>query len=243
MKNIIEFIEQIDGPKMTSLERAHAILWWATRCDSITEMLASEICKIIEDAGHPKQNVSRLYGQLSTSVSVCKGIQKNTWRLRLQAKKKLDSIYETIIDLPPKIKLTDSILPRALFENTRTYLEKIIFQINGSYDSGFYDCCAVMCRRALETLIIEVYESAGKPNEIKGVDGNFFMFADLLRVLEKDTTFHLSRNCKQGLADFKKLGDLSAHNRRFNARKEDIDRIRDGIRIAGEELLHLAKFS
>jgi hypothetical protein len=31
-----------------------------------------------------------------------------------------------------------------------------------------------------------------------------------------------------------------AHNRRFNAHKEDIDRVRDGLRVAVEELVHLA---
>ena len=36
-----------------------------------------------------------------------------------------------------------------------------------------------------------------------------------------------------------KLGDLSAHNRRFCAREDDIQRIRDSIRVAAEDLLHI----
>jgi hypothetical protein len=100
-----------------------------------------------------------------------------------------------------------------------------------------------MCRRLLEILLIEVYEASGRPEAIKGKDSNFFMLADLLNVFENDKSFHLSRNGQQGLRDFKKLGDLAAHNRRFNARKEDIDRVRDGIRVASEELLHLAKLA
>ena len=47
----------------------------------------------------------------------------------------------------------------------------------------------------------------------------------------------------KGLRDFKNLGDLSAHNRRFNARKEDIDRVRDGLRVIVEELVHLANLT
>jgi hypothetical protein len=90
-------------------------------------------------------------------------------------------------------------------------------------------------------LLIEVYEGCGRPDDIKAGDGNFHMFASLLRIFEADSAFQLSRNAKQGLQDFKKLGDLSAHNRRFNARMEDIDRVRDGIRVAAEELLHIAK--
>jgi hypothetical protein len=121
-------------------------------------------------------------------------------------------------------------------------LEKVALQLNASYDAQLYDCSAVMCRRILETLLIEVYEHAGRASEIKAPDGNFLMLNGLATYFEKDQKFHPSRNGLQGLRDFKKLGDLSAHNRRFNARKDDIDRIRDGLRVAVEELAHLAGF-
>jgi len=67
------------------------------------------------------------------------------------------------------------------------------------------------------------------------------MFAALLAKLEKDRAFNLGRNSLQGLRDFKVLGDSSAHNRRFNARIDDIDRIRAGLRVATEELLNLSR--
>ena len=49
-----------------------------------------------------------------------------------------------------------------------------------------------------------------------------------------------AEHTKNGLNAFKKLGDLSAHNRRFNADADDIKRVRDDLRVAAEELLHLA---
>jgi hypothetical protein len=42
-----------------------------------------------------------------------------------------------------------------------------------SYDATLWDCTAVMCRRLLETSIIEVYEKLGRAPEFKGRDGNF----------------------------------------------------------------------
>jgi len=63
-------------------------------------------------------------------------------------------------------KLSDSVLPRELFDGTRGYIEKVVSQINGSYDHGWYDCCAVMCRRLAETLIIEGYEEQGRSDEM-----------------------------------------------------------------------------
>jgi hypothetical protein len=100
-----------------------------------------------------------------------------------------------------------------------------------------------MCRRLLETLIIEVYEHCGRASEIKGTDGHFLMLNGLATFFESDKAFNMSRNGLKGLRDFKNLGDLSAHNRRFNARKEDIDRVRDGLRVAVEEFVHLAKLA
>ena len=97
-----------------------------------------------------------------------------------------------------------------------------------------------MCRRLLETLIIETYERSGRATDIKGSDDQFMMLNGLITFIEADSSIHLGRNAAKGLKDFKQLGDLSAHNRRFNARRNDIDRVRDGLRVASEELLHLA---
>jgi len=144
------------------------------------------------------------------------------------------------LDARRVVKPSDSILPRELFSNTRGYLEKVASQINGSYDHGFYDCCAVMCRRLGETLIIEVYESQGRADEIKGADNNFLMLNGLLGLLNSDKDIHLGRNARRGLEGLKELGDKSAHNRRFNARQPDIDAVKSDLRTAAEELLHLA---
>ena len=138
---------------------------------------------------------------------------------------------------------SDSVLPRELFTGARGYIEKVVAQINGSYDHSFYDCCAVMCRRLGETLIIEVYEALGRAKEIKGTDNNFLMLNGLLGVLNNDAMIHLGRNAKRGLEGLKELGDKSAHNRRFNARQSDIDSNRPDLRTAVEELLHLAKLA
>lgn len=134
----------------------------------------------------------------------------------------------------------NGILDPDLFSKTRGYIVKVVAQINLSYDYGLYDCCAVMCRRLLETLIIEVYEYKEIQIEIKDSDNNYLMFSGLLTKIENQTYFHIARNALKGLKDFKTLGDLSAHNRRFNARKTDITPILEGLRIAAEELLHLA---
>ena len=68
-------------------------------------------------------------------------------------------------------------LPCDLFASTRGSIERVVEQINRSYDVELWDCTAVMCRRLLETLIIETYEKAGRAADIKDKDGQFAMFS------------------------------------------------------------------
>jgi hypothetical protein len=190
-------------------------------------------------AGYPHQNVSRLTRKLEADSRTAKATGGG-FRIRISARSALDTAYTKYVGPRPAPE-TDAVLPNNMFKGTRGYLERVIYQLNASYSFALYDCCAVMCRRLFETLIIEVYETAGRTDELKGGDGNFKMFSGLLSHLEGDRTFNVGRNAMRGLKAFKSLGDLSAHNRRFNAGQDDIDRVRDDLRVAAEELLHLAK--
>lgn len=236
---IDEFFRRIDSDSLGALDRAHAILWWAGRRDPTAGLTARKICDVVERHGHPKQNASRLHTKLSSDRGTSKA-RDSAWRLHPRKRNELNDTYSDIVGVPAKPTPSDSVIPRELFQNTRGYLERVVDQLNISYDLGLFDCCAVMCRRVLETLLIETYEAASRASEIKGSDGHFRMFQGLLSHFENDAAFHPSRNALKGLRDFKRLGDLSAHNRRFNARKPDIDRIQDGIRVASEELLNLS---
>ena len=233
-----DFLRRIENPGLDTLDRAVALLWWAGRDDPTSGMTPKAICNELELAGHPKQNVSRLASLLKADRRTSKA-GKDGWRLHLRARQELDTLYAFALRPRPPAP-SDSILPRQLFAGTRGYIERVVEQINKSYDAELWDCCAVMCRRLIETLIIETYEKAGRANEIKGSDGNFMMLNGLVTSLDQDTTIHLGRSAARGLKDFKQLGDLSAHNRRFNAHRNDIDRIRDGLRVATQEFLHLA---
>ena len=97
-----------------------------------------------------------------------------------------------------------------------------------------------MCRRLIETLIIEVYIFQNREAEIKDDDNNFLMLSDLIQKIQTGNTFHLSRNVNTGLNSIKRLGDLSAHNRRFNAHSSHIEQIRTDIGLISTELLQIS---
>ena len=135
------------------------------------------------------------------------------------------------------------IFPMEIVQKTRGYIEKVAYQANECYKYGLYDACAVMVRRLIETLIIECYEHHEIDSKIKNANGDFFALKDLISKFLSETKWNVSRSKNlEKIADIKVVGDLSAHNRRYNARDYDINNLKADIRIAVEELVCIAGF-
>ena len=135
---------------------------------------------------------------------------------------------------------TQVVIPRAIVRGTRGYLEKVANQVNGTYENGWYDACAVMLRRLIETLIIEAFEKYGFANKIKNAQGDFVYLRDLISACLGEAAWNLSRNCKQALPRLKDIGDKSAHSRRYLAQRGDVDPLLSDIRVVVQELVFLA---
>ena len=123
---------------------------------------------------------------------------------------------------------------------TRGYIEKVCVQLNGSYHYGFYDAASVMLRRLAETLIIECYEHLKRESEIKNAQGYYYMLGDLVDTILGQNGLNVGRETRAALINIKKLGDRSAHNRRFNAVKPDLEGLKDGTRVASDDLINIA---
>ena len=136
---------------------------------------------------------------------------------------------------------SEMVLPHSFVKGTRGYIERIAYQVNGCYEYGWYDACAVMMRRMMETLIIEVFERHNISARIKNSSGDFFYLSDLISATVSQTSWNLGRNAKQALPRMKALGDQSAHSRRFVAHREDVDKMQADFRVVVQELLFLAK--
>ena len=135
---------------------------------------------------------------------------------------------------------SQGVLPHAVVSGTRGYIERVVFQINGCYEKGWFDGCAVMMRRLLETLIIECFETAGAAGKVKNSQGDFLMLSDLIGEMLSETSWNLGRTTRRALPKLKDVGDRSAHSRRYNAHREDIERIATDFRVVCQELIYLA---
>lgn len=139
-----------------------------------------------------------------------------------------------------KIPLSQQVISYSLVRGTRSYIEKIVYQINGSYENGWYDCCSVMIRRLIETLIIETFENHKIANNIKNSSGDFRFLGDLINATLSEKSWNLGRNSKQSLRKLKNVGDQSAHSRRFIAQRHDIDNLIPDLRNVVQELVLLS---
>ena len=234
----VSLLRNMNDSSFSHVDRAVAALWLSGIKDRSASMSPGEIAELIHQAGYPRQNVSRLEKNLSKDKRTIK-VKPNKFKIHASHHDNLSAELSALTSLK-EVPASNGILNLDLFANSRKYIQRVVIQINGSYEAGLYDCCAVMCRRLLETLIIEAFEAKGLEDKLKGKDGNYLMFSGLLSVIENGTSISLGRSAISGLKEFKKIGDLSAHNRRFNARNNDITDHKNSIRIASEELLHIA---
>lgn len=134
----------------------------------------------------------------------------------------------------------EPVIYMAMVRGTRGYIVKVADQINGTYSKGWYDACAVMLRRLLETLIIECFEAHKINDRIKDAGGNYWFLRDLVDAALNEPSWTLGRNVRSILPKLKDIGDKSAHSRRYNAHREDIDKLAKDIREAVQELIALA---
>lgn len=136
--------------------------------------------------------------------------------------------------------VTHQIVPPAVVRGTRGYIEKITNQVNGAYERGWYDGCAVMMRRLLETLIIEAFEYYKLQSKITGSSGEYFYLGDLISAALAESSWTLTRNTKSALPKLKDVGDKSAHSRRFIAHRQDIESLASSFRGVIQEFVYLA---
>jgi hypothetical protein len=118
------------------------------------------------------------------------------------------------------------------------YIVRLVPQINGSYEHEWYEAAAMMLRRVMETLIIELYSRRGWARDVQDADTNeFFALKALIDKLTGDARLNMQRRTIEGLKKVKELGDAAAHDFRIRIRKSDLDRIQSAVRLTCERLV------
>jgi hypothetical protein len=143
---------------------------------------------------------------------------------------------------PPASPPIVDLIPPESVKGSRDYIEKIVHEVNSCYRYACYNATGALIRRLIETMIIEIYETHGRAQEIQDKDGNFLRLEQLIGKLSSGSFANISRNTKQLLKDAKVLGDTAVHNRKVLLIKDDIDSEKTNLRVAITELFKNAKY-
>jgi hypothetical protein len=238
MKNRSQFAKGLATLDLTHTERAIAFLWYYRSSQDFDERSASQLATDLQEERFPKPNITRLKQDLQKSKYTVKGKRQGTFQLDIRRIPELDGIYNPI-SKAKKYEAKDTIIPADWVANKRKYLEDIVNQINGSYEVGFFDACAAMMRRLMESLIIEVYIKQNRQQFIQE-NGVFVMLEKLIARIRSDQSVIISRNTPKTMTDIKQLGDTAAHDRVYITQEQDISDLKARYRKLIQELLNLS---
>ncbi|MEQ9009252.1 MAG: hypothetical protein RLP12_15320, partial [Ekhidna sp.] len=193
------------------MDRAIALLWFYRQTAQFDERSASELAVDLEEEGFAKPHVSRLKNSLKRSRFTILSRNGKAHRINIANIAELDRKYGQLMNLTV-LEPSNSILPLEWAIGKRQYLEKIFRQINGAYDVGYYDACAVLMRRMIESLIIEIYIVAGRRSDIQA-GSSFLQLDGLISKITNDNQITLARATPKTMREIKDICDTAAHNR------------------------------
>jgi len=231
--NFDKYLIRNDLVNKSQIEKAVLIGFYLETVNNKSHFSISEILDVFSKSNFSMPNKSRLRINMSKDPRF---VNKGKDLFAINRKDLLKLKEEIILEDNETIESSSEFIDESLFNDTRGYLIKIIKQINNCYNNNAYDACAVMVRRLLEILLIKSYQKLDIDNEIKN-KGRYLMLENIVSNAVENTTLNLSRD-KQRLNNIRNVGNFSAHKIEYNARKCDLDKIQEPVRVLTEELLY-----
>ncbi len=221
--------------ELSHTDRAVAFLYYYRETQEFEERSAPDLAGDLHDEGFPKPNVTRLREGLSRSQFTTRGSQSELYQLDVRRIGELEVLYGQLLERR-KVSVSKNLIPPEWVAGTRQYLEQMVYQINAAYEYGMYDASAVLLRRMMESLIIEIYIHEKRHHDIQ-VGGVFLMLDKLISHITTDKGISLSRNTPKTMREIKQLGDIAAHDRTYITPQVDIDDLKARYRRLIQELL------
>jgi hypothetical protein len=224
---------------MTAADQALCIVWWHDQREPGIAMSATSLAAVLKRhaLGNPNPTALKAgIAKLRMTVRV-----DGQFKIKAGARETLRAKLSAVLKgEPPLIEQEAGYLPSHVWKGTRGYIESVCEELNGCFQFGFFNGASVLLRRLVETLLIEVYEHLRRDAEVRNTDGNYWMLGDLVAHATGSNGLSIGREAKKALVAVKELGDRAAHNRRFCAKKADMEKIESAVRVLADELIALA---
>ena len=240
---IIDFIDILRINEKNEAEKATLLCFYHSKEGDELEFSLSRIASMMIDSGYNAPNTSRLKEQLIKGKNKAFIVKRNSCitlsfipAVYQRIEKEIGYLWEN----DEEIESEGTLIDENKFCGKRNYLDKLIFQINHSYENNCYDAAAVLMRRLFELLLIMAYQNIGIDNEIKDSNGSGYKMLDgIVKNAIGNSKLKLSR-IKMDFDSFRLVGNNSAHGIFYIAGKKDIDDIKIKYRVMLEELYNKA---
>lgn len=240
---IIDFIDILKINEKNEAEKATLLCFYHSKEGDELEFSLSRIASIMIDSGYNAPNTSRLKEQLIKGKNKAFIVKKNsciTLSFIPAVYQRIEQEIGYLWENDEEIESEGTLIDENKFCGKRNYLDKLIFQINHSYENNCYDAAAVLMRRLFELLLIMAYQNIGIDNEIKDPNGSGYKMLDgIVKNAIGNSKLKLSR-IKMDFDSFRLVGNNSAHGIFYIAGKKDIDDIKIRYRVMLEELYNKA---
>jgi hypothetical protein len=238
--NLERFIGECGLSSLSELDRALQLAFYHLRVSEVREFSANDCAQWLADLNFARPNSSRLSGRLKKSEHAVKGSKAHLYRLHHDFTKKMEARFPYLTKDSQEVSDHGTVLPPALYANSRGFIESIAKQINRSYEENIFDGCAVLMRRLEEVLLVLSYEHLKIEGAIKDTGGQYIALEGIVANAAGNSTLNLSRNSRKAIEIFRNLGNFSAHKITYTCKREFIKEKIDEYRALVEELMHKA---
>lgn len=230
-----EFWNQLSSEKKaTELDVVLAAAWLLSERFG-NAVSVDTVCDEIETSGlRLNINRSRLRKLLRKSLGVSLSKTDCISITRKMAGQLAESFSEFVPNKP--VQVLDSILAQCDFSGDRPNVISLVRQINGCYQQEYFDGCAVLMRRLVETLAIEAFDRKGHLSVVKEPTGEIKSMSGVVATLKSGRPIKLGRGANKSLDACKEIGDRAAHNRWHVTSKLDVDHVAVEFRSLISEL-------
>lgn len=236
---ILEYIEKTSLGDKPEAERAALLCYYHYKETGIEFFQMSDISSLFESCGFSKPNSSRLKDKLT------KGKNK-TFLLAKENKgaisfipavfQAIDREYKSMWSDTITIVSNNELIEEAKFCGKRSYLDRLIKQINFTYGHNCYDACAILLRRLFEVLLVLTYQNKGLEACITKADGSHKMLEGIVKDAVQNVQLGIPARISKNFDAFREVGNNSAHSITYTAGKLDIDNISRDYRVMLEDL-------
>lgn len=233
------FAEQIASLTLTEADKIIAILWFHDHHIPGFEASIINLAQMTTSLTLTSNvNITRLKKNLQNNKCIIRGRLDGYIKIRLAERANLNNSYfEYINTKNPVIKF--DLLPKSQTNGVGAFFEALGREINGCYSYEFYDGCAVLCRRMIESLLILTFTNIGHLDKIQN-GKDLMMLADIVRIAKSGQYIRLARGTDKSLDLIKEIGDRAAHHRSHVTSRPDIESMAVKFRAVISELINLA---